>query len=272
MANIGYGYGSEWHLLHYLGRRRVAFTRAGEDAVGCVELHWRDHEEYTEPRTGLLKVRELRGLEFLAPADPVRQEWERQWPHSGNVHNWDAVGEAKADVKTLLVLLEAKAHLGELTSSCTATADDSIRRIRDVLDRTRRELGAEGQADWSKDYYQYCNRLALLHFLGAHGVDAHLVFLYFTGDRMDLGNASRECPVTQVGWQEALNHQDEHVGVPTTSPIRQRVHKLFLPAYCANVAEETVRVERIQPDPHRPSSAARHRCQHPNLQMLLTKR
>lgn len=66
---------------------------------------------------------------------------------------------------------------------------------------------------------------------------------------MDLGNASRECPVTQVGWQEALNHQDEHAGVPATSPIRRRVHKLFLPAYCANVAEETVRVERIQHDP-----------------------
>src|SRR5688572_13190194 len=125
MANIGYGYGSEWHLLQYLGRRRAAFTRAVETITGCADLEWRDHEEWVDPQ-GALKVRELRGLEFLAPTDPVRREWERQWPQAGNVHNWDAVGRGAANEKGSWILLEAKAHTGELTSSCSAKAADSL--------------------------------------------------------------------------------------------------------------------------------------------------
>ena len=248
VALIGYGYGSEWHLLYYLGRRRAAFTRRVQEKVGCVHLQWCDHEEYVEPTpvrgTGLLKVRERRGLDFLAPCDPVRQEWERQWPQSGNVQNWDALGKATRDGKTAWILLEAKAHLAELTSSCAATAEDSVRRIREVLDQTRRELGVTGQTDWSRDFYQYCNRLALLHFLRTHGVDAHLVFLYFTGDRMDLGGTGRQCPATSDEWGDALKRQDEHVGLPATTPIQHAVHLMFLPAYHAKVDDGIARVER----------------------------
>ena len=176
MAPIGYGYGSEWHLLHYLERRRASFTRLVQEEVNCVQLQWCDHEEHVEPLppkgSGLRTVRERRGLDFLNESDPARQEWKQLWPRSGNVHNWDAVGKGTRDGKTAWILLEAKAHLDELKSPCRATADDSVRRIREVLDRTRREQGVTGQSDWTKSYYKYCNRLALLHFLRLHGADA----------------------------------------------------------------------------------------------------
>ena len=45
MAKIGCGYGSEWHLLQYLGRRRDAFTRTIEDLTGNSSIHWLDHRE-----------------------------------------------------------------------------------------------------------------------------------------------------------------------------------------------------------------------------------
>ena len=130
MATIGYGYGSEWHLLQHLGRRRAAFTRRIQTLTGCTGIQWLDHDESEEPSTGWLTIREPRGLEFLASADPVRQEWERLWPHSGNVHNWDAVGRTATGTQSSWILVEAKAHLGELTSSCAATAETSRRRIR----------------------------------------------------------------------------------------------------------------------------------------------
>ena len=49
MATIGYGYGSEWHLLQYLGRRRDAFTRTIEDLTRVSSIHWQDHTETAPP-------------------------------------------------------------------------------------------------------------------------------------------------------------------------------------------------------------------------------
>ena len=80
-----------------------------------------------------------------------------------------------------------------------------------------------------------CNRIALLHFLVKHGVDAHLTFVYFMGDRSDLGSDGRDCPANRQNWQDALDAQDHHVGVPADSPIRARIHRTFLPAYLAQI-------------------------------------
>lgn len=228
MANIGYGYGSEWHLLHYLGRRRRAFTAAVEHVIDRTGVTWLDHEEYVDERTHFLRVRETKGLGFLSPSDPVRIEWEGLWPQTGNVHNWDAVGRAEDGS---WVLVEAKAHLGEMHSSCGATAPESVRKIRAVLDETRRALGVTAPHDWAQEYYQYCNRLALLHYLNSRSVAARLVFVYFTGDRPDAGAPGRDCPADEAGWQAALNQQAAHAGVPEDAPIRARIHTLFLPAH-----------------------------------------
>lgn len=240
MANIGYGYGSEWHLLHEMGRRRAAFTSAVESATGLSGLSWLDHEEYRDPKTGVLKLREQQGLEFLG-ADAVRTEWERLWPQSGAAHTWDAVGRAGTGPGTAWVLVEAKAHVGELASACAATDSDSVKGIRLVLDTARQRLGVDGSRDWLTGYYQYANRLALLDFLVDRRIEAHLVFIYFTGDRMDLGRAGRQCPTSEDGWKRALAEQDAHIGLPRSSGVGGRVHRLFLPAHHANVAARVLK-------------------------------
>ena len=104
-----------------------------------------------------------------------------------------------------------------------------------MLDVTRRDLQVTIETDWTRPYYQYSNRIALLHFLIKHGVDAHLTFVYFTGDRSDLGSDGRECPANPEGWRDALDAQDHHIGVPADSPIRDRIHRTFLPAYHAQI-------------------------------------
>ena len=242
MATIGYGYGSEWHLLQYLGRRRDAFTRTIEDLTRVSSIHWQDHTE-TGTSTDAPEVRELVGLEFLDPQHPARQEWERRWPQGGAVHNWDAVGQGLTHDHQTWILIEAKAHTGELKSSCGATNPESLHKIRNVLDATRRDLQVTVETDWTRPYYQCCNRIALLHFLVKHGVDAHLTFVYFMGDRSDLGSAGRDCPANRQNWQVALDTQDHHVGVPADSPIRARIHRTFLPVYHAQIDERVLRPE-----------------------------
>ena len=235
MAKIGCGFGSEWHLLQHLGRRRNAFTRIIEDLTGISSIHWQDHKETLDRSTPAPTVRELVGLEFLDAQDPARQEWERRWPRRGTVHNWDAVGQGLTHDRQTCILIEAKAHVGELQSRCGARSETSLRKIRTVLDVTRRDLQVTIETDWTRPYYQYSNRIALLHFLIKHGVDAHLTFVYFTGDRSDLGSDGRECPANPEGWRDALDAQDHHIGVPADSPIRDRIHRTFLPAYHAQI-------------------------------------
>ncbi len=110
---IGYGYGSEWHLLQYLGWRRDALTRKIEDLTGVSAIRWLDHRE-SNALTDAPRVRELVGLEFLDPEHPARHEWERRWPSRRGVHNWDAVGQGLSHDQQTWILIEAKAYTREL--------------------------------------------------------------------------------------------------------------------------------------------------------------
>lgn len=42
MGKIGHGYGSEWHLLRYLGRHRNLLDNAVRDATRCGRFDWLD--------------------------------------------------------------------------------------------------------------------------------------------------------------------------------------------------------------------------------------
>ena len=110
-----------------------------------------------------------------------------------------------------------------------------------MLEATRRQFQVTVETDWTRRYYQYCNRIALLHFLVKHKVDVHLTFVYFMGDRSDLGRAGRDCPANWQHWQDALDAQDHRVGVPADSPIRARIHRTFLPAYHMAIAERVLK-------------------------------
>ena len=80
---------------------------------------------------------------------------------------------------------------------------------------------------WLSCYYQFCNRVAVLHFLNQHGAPARLLFLYFTGDEFPDGSV--DCPTSEDGWRLALAKQAEHVGLPDGHALSSRIHKLFLP-------------------------------------------
>ena len=91
--------------------------------------------------------------------------------------------------------------------------------------------------------------IALLHFLVKRGVNAHLTYVYFMGDRSDLGSDGRDCPANQQNWQDALVAQDHHVGIPADSPIRARIHRVFLPAYRAKIDERILKAKYCRSGP-----------------------
>ena len=219
MGQIGHGYGSEWHLLRFLGRHRNHLDRLILAKLPGNRLDWLDHDFDPTQFTG---DRERVGLGFLPEDHPARISWSQVWPGSGNSQNWDAV--ARIDGRGWL-LVEAKANLEEIRSSCGAKSDRSKTMIEAALSRTRESVGASPISNWTAPYYQYANRLVVLDHLVRHGEDAHLLFIYFCGDR---GGTRRNCPLDPAGWSEALNHQHRALGLPDRHPLLDRVHRLFV--------------------------------------------
>ncbi len=56
MAEIGHGYGSEWHLLRFLGRHRANLGAAIQRLIGCDTISWLDFP--FDPKAGYVLLPE----------------------------------------------------------------------------------------------------------------------------------------------------------------------------------------------------------------------
>ena len=224
MGRIGHGYGSEWHLLRYLGRHRNLLDQTIRQATGCGELEWLDFRfDVGNPWHDA----EWKGLDFLGEDSVLQGSWREYWPSRAGIHNWDAVAKCRTtEGKTEWILVEAKANLEELRSECKAISKESLRKIRAAFDATKAALGVPDEADWMGPYYQYCNRVAALHFLVSHNVASRLLFIYFCGDK---GNAKRTCPGDRLGWEDSIEELNRHTGIPGQHYLKDKIHTLFLP-------------------------------------------
>jgi hypothetical protein len=229
MGKLGFGYGSEWHLLWYLARHRTTLDDAVRAATAAQSVEWLDFP--VRPGGDDYLDAEWKGLDFLADAD-IQAAWREFWPQGAGIHNWDAVGKVRIGGQTEWLLVEAKANCEEIRSDCGAKPAGGLAQIQAALDTTKRALGVEPGRDWLRGHYQVCNRIAVLQFLNARQVPARLLTVYFTGD----GNGSRSCPRDADGWRAVLLAQDQHVGLPPAHALETRVHKAFLPAF-ENVRE-----------------------------------
>lgn len=99
------------------------------------------------------------------------------WPTSGP--RWDALAKSSSGK---LFLVEAKSHITELISDFKAFNESSIEKIDGSLDRTKKRFGVKKSYDWTKNFYQYANRLAHIYFLRENGYEAWLVNVYFIND------------------------------------------------------------------------------------------
>lgn len=229
---MGCGYGSEFHLLRYLGYHRAELNRQVEKETGGRVIEWLDF--YFDPGKKYPHWdREPKGVDFLPKDDPARATWGEFWPQSGNVQNWDAVGQLQSGSENEYLLVEAKGHVGEIKSDCKAKDDGGPDLIRKAFDKTIKARSFASSVDkWLKGYYQYANRLATLHFLLKYGVSARLLFIYFLGDQWPEGKNSKgqpvNCPKTRDEWEPALKNMYDHLGLGRSNGLEERVHRLFL--------------------------------------------
>ena len=128
------------------------------------------------------------------------------WPNRGP--QWDALATEKSG---RVYLFEAKAHAAEMASSCQA-GPASRQKIERACAAAKQILRADPSSDWLDGYYQYANRLAHLGFLREHGVEAWLVFLYFTSDVEMAG------PASQSEWQPFIAAAHRHLGLKEHAP------------------------------------------------------
>lgn len=170
--------------------------------------------------------RELKGLEFLDDLNiqDFKEQWAKFWPQTGNPPNWDAVGWLHDENGKELILVEAKAHVEELKSDSKA-GEVSLQQIQAAFNEVKQELNVVNSGDWTKRYYQYANRVAVLYFLNKINIRSHLVFVYFTGDEMD----GQYCPKSETEWEKALKELDDYIGLPPGHCLEKRIHKVFLP-------------------------------------------
>ncbi len=225
MAPMGNGYGSEFHLLRYLGRHRHRLNQLIENETHGTVVDWLDFGRHPDNRDA-----ELRGLEFIDRED-VKSLWRDFWPQSGNTPNWDAVGILKNDSSKEYVLVEAKAHVEELQSTCGAHQNGGLAQITKALDSTIKANSFEKDVgQWLSPYYQYANRLAHLQFLLDHGVPARLIFVYFIGDKIETQNGRMAvCPATREEWGPPLQGMYRHLGLDKPCALLQRVHAIYPP-------------------------------------------
>lgn len=228
MGKIRCGYGSEWHLLRYLGYHRDELSRQVLTLTGGELVRWLDfgyHPTYDRFNYD----RELVGLEFIDDQE-VREEWKAFWPAHGNSQNWDAVGEINYGDHNEWLLVEAKAHVREIESHCGATNQKSIAKINAALGKTMvafSDLTASLEI-WQKKYYQYANRLATLYFLMKEcktAIPARLLFIYFIGDQRD----DAECPQSEGEWRFVVEDMEEKLGIDQERELYQRVEHLYIP-------------------------------------------
>jgi len=160
-----------------------------DELIGLGPIDWRSplqDDDFAEYRDSAFLKR--------IGAAPGRRPLDAFWPRGGP--QWDALGRAQSGEA---VIVEAKAHLNELYSPASDASDSSLAMIRASLAETARALGVAEGYDWSKQFYQYANRLAHAHFLETlNGIPVKLVFVYFTGDKGMKG------PSTAAEWHTAI--------------------------------------------------------------------
>ena len=239
MGKMGYGYGSEFHLLRWMGRHRERLNEMIKVQTGLKIDRWLDFEFDAGSE---IPDSELKGLQFIQDDEKrrlVEADYcgdEIGWAKGSMARhmNWDAVAVTKDGA---LVLCEAKAHVEEIQQDCKAEGSN-LKRIARALEFAKNYIDAEKSADWLHGHYQQANRLYVQALLAKNGIRAWQLNIYFTGDGFPRGQY--DCPKLPEGWRDAIEGQSEALGLDANNEfIKGHVREVFLPvsgeAYPTNV-------------------------------------
>ena len=126
------------------------------------------------------------------------------WPARGPV--WDAIGRTSDDVA---IFVEAKAHIPEAASPGSRATPNSLILIKQSLAAARRWYAPKATSNWSRNFYQYANRLAHHYFLTeVNQLPSVLVFLYF------INAPGMNGPENEYEWRGAVRLLHAALGLP----------------------------------------------------------
>ncbi len=169
---------------------------------------------------GYREFKDLDALKALGVPASVQHSLADFWPRRGPV--WDGLARSASGD---LLLIEAKAHIPELTSGRSKAGPESVTKITERLREVREFLAPKSTAEWAHSFYQYANRLSFLYFLRhLNQLPAHLVFVYFVNARDVRGPSSR------VEWESALSLMYAALGLPRRHPLSPYIHNIFIDA------------------------------------------
>ena len=177
---------------------------------GLPEIEWLSplrRDEFAEYRDGAFLDR--LGLSHLSGA--LSEFWPKRGPQ------WDALGRAGPRV----VIVEAKAHVGEFLSPPTQASPLSRAKIQRAFETVRADLGVSNETKWTEVLFQYANRLAHLWFLRNAAVDTELVFVDFLGDEEMKGPKSAEV------WEAAFLVADHALGLTNRHKLTRHIHHVY---------------------------------------------
>lgn len=260
MSKLGYGYGSEFHLLRFLGRHRIQLNNEIRSALardGVLDIEAIEWSDFPFHRLANFGDAEWKGMDFLP--DAGGQDWKDYWPdpragvtNRDGVPSWDAIGQLRRrQHPTEWLLVEAKAHETEFTKgpSCQAGAP-SMGRIAAAFQKTRVSMGLSEDVwedvkhAWLIAYYQVANRMACLNFLLNHAqVPGRLLFIYFVADRFPWSPDVR-CPVNSEEWEKLIDLCHGQMGIPPQHGLSERIHHVFIDVRLGIQPDPPIRKER----------------------------
>ena len=189
MAEIGYGYGSEWHLMRFMARHRdvleeIIRRELGVDDNNKDVFHWLDFD-FNINGNGITLDDELKGLSFIDKAsnivfDPevvktIDSHYIKGWKSGRGAQSWDAV----FTYNNTIYLVEAKARIGEIKDSRKNHGGESKEIIKDLMTNQLIKFGIQVSDAWMGEYYQLANRLTTAALLNNCGIKAKCLYLYF---------------------------------------------------------------------------------------------
>ena len=226
MAQIGYGYGSEWQLLRFLGHHRDALNNAISEQTGIKgDFHWLDFgfANWTKSISGDKEIKGISFLKELIKNDALYQKIKTEYKSYGigniaNWQSWDAILVVDKDI----YLIEAKAHKAELVSD----KENGGKSYDNILKYMKEQLpDFPVSEEWMKDYYQLANRLATTALLNKHlnkeGITVKTMGIYFVnGYEKENKNASKEDFEEAIAKElETLNLKDKDLSNLLTKPV-----------------------------------------------------
>lgn len=233
MAEMGLGYGSEYQLLRYLGHHRIELNNVIKSNTRLSgEIQWLDFPKDT---TRLSLDGEHKGVDFLHDKiskeefETLQSNWKKYWSSGGNLPNWDGVILHKHNNKEEWIIVEAKAHLGEIESKTDSSANQNI---QNAFKETQKRFEISNN-NWFGKHYQLANRLAFINFLLANKINASLLYIYFINgyEKRQLKNRKKILVGSisvnkQIDWEKAI--KQEYIDLGINNKAKAYISNIFI--------------------------------------------